>query len=268
MIRYSSTRSYSMRELRRSALPWSRMSPPGCCFSRAISSSTLPLMMVEFCHTAVFRFFETTYFGMPFIRSAKLAVTRGGWPECSEDLVSDSPNRSAPAVPNLLDLETLLSFVGVLQRPGVLPSRVRVVSRRLHHPIERHEFGRDQPSHRGAPEQGGLARLFESMRAQPRPSTSTSNTGPPLDPVLASCQAVGRPARVGESLGTSRLYRSGRRLGGPVGPGGDADAVACPIGECPVLYRLSQTTRPPAASAAASRPLTCSCATDTSTSIV
>jgi hypothetical protein len=59
-----------MSELKRSALPWSRMSPPGCRFSSAISSITSPPMISVFCQVAVFMLLETTYFGMLFMRSA------------------------------------------------------------------------------------------------------------------------------------------------------------------------------------------------------
>ena len=43
---------------------------PGCCFSLAISSATLPLMSVELFHSAFCRVVETTYLGVLFIWSA------------------------------------------------------------------------------------------------------------------------------------------------------------------------------------------------------
>jgi hypothetical protein len=51
-------------------LPLTTMFLPGCCLSVAISSATLPLIRVEFCHSACCRVVETTTLGVAFIWSA------------------------------------------------------------------------------------------------------------------------------------------------------------------------------------------------------
>jgi len=70
MSRNSSMRPAFISEWTRVALPIILMSPPGCCFSLRISSTTFPLISVELFHSALSRVEETTNFGSLFSLSA------------------------------------------------------------------------------------------------------------------------------------------------------------------------------------------------------
>ena len=50
--------------------------------------------------------------------------------------------------PDLVDLVSLLILAGVPERPGVLAGPDGARARGIHHAVERHGLGRDQPSHR------------------------------------------------------------------------------------------------------------------------
>jgi hypothetical protein len=71
-IGWTRRRSSSSRPARKSdatsvPLPVIPMFFPGCCLSRVSSSTTLPLISVEFCQSSESSVSETTTFGVVFI---------------------------------------------------------------------------------------------------------------------------------------------------------------------------------------------------------
>jgi hypothetical protein len=74
----SSIRSCFSRRSKRSALPETRMSPPGLSLSFAISAGTSPEMSVELFHDRSVRVFETTYLGRALIRSPRKTSVASG----------------------------------------------------------------------------------------------------------------------------------------------------------------------------------------------
>ena len=69
--RYSSITPCGINEFSRSALPGMTMSPPSCSFSSRIRPTTSPSMIVVFCQCTSRSRFDTTYFGIELILSAK-----------------------------------------------------------------------------------------------------------------------------------------------------------------------------------------------------
>lgn len=67
----SSIRSCFSRRSKRSALPDTRMSPPGLSLSFAIWAGTSPEMSVELFHERSVRVFDATYLGRALIRSPR-----------------------------------------------------------------------------------------------------------------------------------------------------------------------------------------------------
>ena len=63
-----------MSSARRSALPYMSSSPPGCSLSRLISAATSPRRMVVLLQSARSSVFETTYFGISFMRRVQLGI--------------------------------------------------------------------------------------------------------------------------------------------------------------------------------------------------
>ena len=86
-----------------------------------------------------------------------------------------------------------------------------------------------------------------------------------LDQLPEPAVPRGRHRRAGRSSRSEARGRPSPAARAPVGPRRDADAVAGAVGRA--SRRTSSTMRPPAATAAAIRAWTCSCATDTSTCI-
>jgi hypothetical protein len=69
-IRYSSITPRSMSAFTSSALPETKMSPPGPSLRRRTSSMASPLNSVAFAQSTRLSVLETTYFGIALMRSA------------------------------------------------------------------------------------------------------------------------------------------------------------------------------------------------------
>ena len=67
--RYSSMRSCAISVCTSVALPYTSMSPPDSCLSRASSAATSPLMTVAFHGSDPVSVVEATSLGISFIRS-------------------------------------------------------------------------------------------------------------------------------------------------------------------------------------------------------
>src|SRR5439155_3386357 len=126
--------------------PYKTMSSPGFSFSLAISSATFSLMIVVLFHLADLSVVKTTYFGIPFMRSAK--------PSSFGAVGQNALNISYVTRPSSIAPDANAS--SILYRCWSSPrtptptrsSRRRAARGRcLHHAVERDELGRDQSSH-------------------------------------------------------------------------------------------------------------------------
>jgi hypothetical protein len=102
-----------MRELRRSPLPYRRMSPPGSCFRSVIASTESPRMS-----RGVPPRWALQGLGDHVLRDVVHAigeplVLRSSWPERREDLKGHPPQEDRARLEELVDLESLLVLAGV-----------------------------------------------------------------------------------------------------------------------------------------------------------
>ena len=120
--------------------------------SAATSLTTSPLITVELFHVASSsrRVVDTTYLGMAFIWSAKPTGSSMVGQACREGLIGDPTEELCLGPLQLLELE-LVPFVAPVEAKG--PTGVLEAfgtARVLHDPVQRNEFGYDDPAHDAA----------------------------------------------------------------------------------------------------------------------